>query len=238
METACRMIARSCVLISQKRVVIEQSIEDKNMKKIMSLMMMACMLSNTAFASPSNTQNIAKAFNEYRFKMTVAVDPNIPDFKERALAEFKQKMNDLQRSGVSPNEIMDYMRESILDPATRSDFDRLLGQMKTQDISSQEAGNLAMQFMAGKYQQGASYSGGGSGSMRAIGVILGVVIVGVVTYIAYQHIHGKWQPSTVTQTTTNTETVTESCSDTQTDTDTSTYVVCDYSVYGNDNCHD
>ena len=191
------------------------------MKKLLSILMVACLLSNTTFAAPNHTQEIAKTFNEFRYKMTVQVDPNTPNFKQKAMDEFKQRMVELQKNGITAIEIMDYMKANILDQNTRQDFDRLIGTMSEQEMSSEAAGNVAMQFMAGKYQQGASYSGGGSG-MSIAGIIIGVVIVGVVTYIAYQHIHGPWKQHTVTQTNTETSTVTESCTDTNTDTDTNT----------------
>jgi hypothetical protein len=201
------------------------------MKKVTSLILMACFLTHAAFAGTSNhhQQKIAKVLNEYRYQMTVSVDPNSPDYRERALIEFKQKMADLQQQGVTPVEIMDYLRNSILDPATRSDFDRVMTQVSDSKVSAEQAGNLAMQFMAGKYQQGASYGGGGS--MKTFGVILGVVIVGVVTYFAYQYLNGKW-PCDKTDTVTNTETQTE----TQTNTETETYTETQTETYTYTDC--
>ena len=218
------------------------------MKKFTSLLLMACLMTQSAFAAtPTNkNQMIAKVFNEYRYQMTVSVDPNSADYRERALTEFKAKMSNLQQQGVTPVEIMDYLRNSILDPSTRADFDRLMTQVSESKVSSEEAGNLAMQFMAGKYQQGASYGGGGS--MKTFGVILGVVIVGVVTYFAYQYLNGKWpcdktdtvtNTDTQTNTDTETETQTETFTETETETETYTYTDCEVPSFtdGRSNCY-
>jgi hypothetical protein len=166
--------------------------------------------------------------------MTVLIDPNSPNFKKNAMDEFKKRMVELQKNGVNASEILDYMRGNILDQNTRQDFDRLINTMSEQEMTPEDAGNVAMQFMAGKYQQGASYSGGGS-SMSIAGIVIGVVMVGVVTYIAYQHIYGNWKRSTVTQTSTETSTVTESCTDTNTDTNTDTKTDTDNDGCNNEN---
>src|ERR1700741_5006118 len=102
------------------------------MKKLMSLLVAVVMVSNTAFATPTSntganhTQQIAKAFDSFRYKMTVEVNPADANFQAKAVADFKQRMANLQAQGVSAAEIMSYMRASILDSATRADFDRMV----------------------------------------------------------------------------------------------------------------
>jgi len=208
------------------------------MKKFMSLLMVAALVSNTAFASPSfntnNTAKIAKAFDSFRYQMTVVANPNDPSFQKQATADFKKRMINLQAEGVSAEEIMDYTRNSMLDSATRADFDRMMAAMDVEKMSSEEAGNISMQFMANKYQQGANYSGGGRASIKAAAIILGVIIVGVVTYLLIKHkkdctktvTQTNIQTQTVTNVTTNTQTVTsvETINNTDTVTNTETLV--------------
>jgi len=195
----------------------------------MSVLMVLAMVSNTAFAGAVNdgaidhSKMIAKTFNEFRYKMTVTVDTKDPKYQEKAVADFKAKLANLQAQGVSAAEIMNYMRTSILDEQTRNEFDRMFSSMDPSKVSSDEAGNMAMKFMANKYQQGANYSGG-QGSYKWAMVVIGVVIVGVVTYIVMKHCQNN-RTSTETQTTTNTNT--DTITDTQTDTDTDTETVTD-----------
>jgi len=189
------------------------------MKRIMSLLTILAMVSNTAFAGVASdgdvhSKMIAKTFNEFRYKMTVEVDPNDVNFQQKAVADFKQKLTVLQSQGVAPTEIMDYVRTSMLDEQTRADFDRLIVSMNSNNVSGEEAGNLAMNFMASRYQAGANYSGGQSSS-KWILIVVGVVAVGVAAYFLYQHITSGG----------HTTTVTESCTDTNTRTDTNTNTI-------------
>ncbi len=157
------------------------------MKKVFSLFTVLAMVSNSAFAAVGNdnidlhSKMIAKTFNEFRYKMTVEVDPNDPNFQTVAITDFKQKLENLQAQGIAPTEIMDFMRTTTLDEAARADFDRLLTSIDTSQVSAEQAGNLAMNFMAGSYQHGANYSGG-QGSYRWAMRVIGVVIVGAVIY--------------------------------------------------------
>lgn len=204
------------------------------MKRIISVLMIMAMVSNTAFAGVTSEGNashaslIAKAFNQFQYKMTVSIDPKDPHYQETAVAEFKAKVAKLQSEGVTPVEIMDYTRSTLLNEQTRADFDRMLAAMDSQKISGEDAGNIAMKFMADKYQKGANYSGG-QRSYTWAAIVVGIVIVGVVTYIVIKNRPQQEQPRTETLTNTNTETGTitetntDTCTYTQTETDTCSY---------------
>ena len=186
------------------------------MKRIMSLLTILAMVSNTAFAGVASdgdvhAKMIAKTFNEFRYKMTVDVNPNDVNSQQKTVADFKNKLAVLQTQGVAPAEIMDYVRNTMLDEQTRADFDRLMVTMSNNKVSGEEAGNLAMNFMASRYQAGANYSGGQSSSSWIL-IAVGVIAVGAAAYFLYQHITSGG----------HTTTVTESCTDTNTITDTNT----------------
>ena len=144
----------------------------------MSLIVIATMLSNSALADNTTAgmadhqKMIAKSFNDFRYKMTVEVDPKDSQYQTKAITDFKQRMSELQTKGVSSEEIMAFMRSSMLDSTTRADFDRMLSTINVDQVSSEQAGNLAMQFMASRYQQGASYSGGGKGSYKIALIVI------------------------------------------------------------------
>jgi len=202
------------------------------MKKILSLVLAMTMVTNATFANSidmtaNHTQMIAKTFDEFRYKMTVDVNPNSEDYQANAMADFKQRMVDLQSQGVQPAEVMNYMRASMLDASARRDFDRLMDTMSTDQISGEEAGNLAMQFMAKKYQDGASYSGGASAGYGWVLAVVGVIIVGVVAYFV---IKNNTKTTTHTQTNTQTNTKTTTQTDTETNTVTNTTTVTNTST--------
>lgn len=201
--------------------------------------MVVTMLSNTAFATNTNdhAQMIAKTFNQFRYSMTVDANATDANFQARAIENFKARMKVLQDNGVSPAEIMSYMRGNILDASTRNDFDRMMLSMNMDQVSSEDAGNLAMQFMASKYQQGASYSGGGKANMKVAAIVIGVVIVGVVTYLVVKYVKDNKNKAdktvTKTDTTTETKTTTETQTSTVTDVQTQTNTVTDTSTVTN-----
>jgi hypothetical protein len=198
------------------------------MKKILSLILAMAMVSTSTFASTadintSHPQMIAKTFNEFNYNMTVNAGESNADYQSKAVEEFKQRLVDLQAKGVTPDEIMSYMRSTILDASARKDFDSLLSSMDNSKVSSEEAGNMAMQFMAKKYQAGASYSGG-TASYKGLIIVAGIIIVGVVTYFVWKNMQN---------TSTTTDTSTQTKTDTVTDTVTCTYTVTDTCTYTN-----
>ncbi len=206
------------------------------MKKTLSTIMILAMMSQTAFSAanqnPASIHNvmIAKAFDIFRYQMTVDVNPNDPNDQSKVVARFKERMTELQDEGVTALEIMDYTRKTMMDDASRAEFDRLLETMDLKNISNEQAANMAMQFMAGKYQQGASYGGGARSSLKTAAVILGIVATGVATYFLAKYIKDRLNNdpsndpnnSTTTVTTTETNTETETSTDTQTNTMTET----------------
>jgi len=199
------------------------------MRKLLSLVMVLAMMSNTAFATSTHNQDsinndkIAKVFDGFRYQMTVAVNPSDVNYQAKAFATFKKSMAKLQSEGVTTQEILNYTRMSLLDNSTRSDFDRLMLSINPEKTTSDEAGKIAMTFMAKKYQQGASYSGGGKATMKTAMIIISVVIVGVVTYLVIKHVK-EAKAKTVTNTATETKTETKTDTETKVNTETVTNV--------------
>jgi len=155
--------------------------------------MVMSLVSSSAFAGNANqgadhTQMIAKAFDGFRYAMTVQA--GTAHSQEQAIANFKDQLAKLETQGVSATEFMNYMRASILDSETLMDFDRLMSTINENGMSAEDASALMMRFMESRYQQGANYSGGGKGGMNPAGIIIGVVIVGAVTYLVVRHIRG------------------------------------------------
>ncbi|MBU6153796.1 MAG: hypothetical protein KGP28_05795 [Bdellovibrionales bacterium] len=155
------------------------------MKKLLCTIMVMSLVSSSAFAGNANqgadhTQMIAKAFDGFRYAMTVQA--GTATSQEQAVADFKNQLAKLEAQGVTAAELMNYMRASILDSETLQDFDRLMTTINENGMSAEDASALMMHFMESRYQQGANYSGGGKGGFNPAGIIIGVLIVGAVTY--------------------------------------------------------
>lgn len=158
----------------------------------MSLFLVLAMVSNGAFAGSLSTEDqskmIARSFDEFRYRMTVEVDPSNKNQQADAADYFKRSIEKLQAQGVSTDQIVEYMKRTVLDQSSRDDFERLVSAMEKETISSAEASNLMVNFMSAKYQNGANYKGGQQqGGYRWVSY---VVIVGVIAFIYIQHRRG------------------------------------------------
>jgi hypothetical protein len=162
------------------------------MLKVLSTLMVAALVCNTAFAAPVVSPNhhqelIAKTFDQFRYSVTANLDARDPAAKEVALAHLKDQLGVLESNGVTPLEMMDYVRNQILDREARADFDRLLAAMKEGAVSPDVASQLAMKFIENSQSTGAHFLGG-KGGTNPILIVAGVVIVGAVTYYTIRYI--------------------------------------------------
>ncbi len=162
------------------------------MLKVFSALMVAALMCNSALATPvvsqaSHHDMIAEALEQFRYSASVNLDANDPASKEIALVRLKDQLSVLEANGVTPIEMMDYVRNHILDRETRVDFDRLLSAMKEGSISPDAASQLAMKFIENSKATGANFLGG-KGGQNPILIVAGVVIVGAVTYYTIRYI--------------------------------------------------
>ena len=154
-----------------------------------------------------SNKKIEKVFNKFRYDMTVEWDQLDPYFKDHAQKELELSLDDLKKSGVSEEQIQDYMMKNILHESARKDYQNLIETMKKQGLSEEEASAQMMNFMEKNYQAGVSFSGGGSASYRRVAIIVGLVVVGVVAYIIIRkHKDSRQEEETSTNTSTTTST--------------------------------
>ena len=152
----------------------------------------------------STEKRIGNAFNKFRYDMTVEWNQQDAYFKEYAQTEFENSLLALRAEGVTVEDIQTYMEKSILDAKTKNDYRRLVASMKKQDISEDEASVVAMNFMEKNYSQSASFSSGSSANYKKIAIIVGVVIIGVVTFLIIRNC--KKNDSTTTSSSSSTST--------------------------------
>jgi hypothetical protein len=162
------------------------------MLKLFSALMVAALVCNSAFAAPVVTpanhhDMIADTFEQFRYSVSVNLDAQDAAAKEIALVQLKDRLSVLEANGVTPIEMMDYVRNHILDRETRIDFDRLMVAMKEGAISPDAASQLAMKFIENSKATGANFLGG-KGGQNPILIVAGVVIVGAVTYYTIRYV--------------------------------------------------
>lgn len=134
----------------------------------------------------ASQERISEIFDKFQYDMTVEWDQKDPEFRKTVQNEFQTSLDALRTQGVSELEILQYMEQNILDAKTRTDYQALLDSMGRNNVTPKEAARLAQDLLNKNYQQGANWAGGGprmGGSM----LIIGLVIIGVVTYMVTKH---------------------------------------------------
>ena len=165
-------------------------------KKGFLLSMAYCMLVTQAFAvgyehvetkdfqlKNENSALIKKAFDTYRYRMTVEWDQNDSTFKDYAKSEFEKDILELKSQGVSLNEIQSFMTSNMLSSKAKADYQALVTTLKKQGKTDAEVASIATKFMENNYQEGASYSAGARTGWSAAGIIIAIVIITVITVI-------------------------------------------------------
>ena len=160
------------------------------MKQLISALMILSVLNTPALAGQSSdhTQMIAKAFDNFRYAMTVDVRADDAAGRTVALQKFQEELTALESQGVSPEEFMEYYKSTALDQETRADFERLLSTIDAKSMTAEEASAMAVQFMNSRSSQGANYNGGGKGGSNTGAIIACVLVAGVGTFLVVRHV--------------------------------------------------
>lgn len=150
----------------------------------------------------ATNEKIATAFDKFRYEMTVEWDQKDPYFKQNAQRELEDSLEALRKSGVSDKEIQTYMQNNILDGHAKKDYERLVSALDKQNLSEEDAAAAAMKYMEKNYKHGAGFAGGGSRSYSKVAILVGIIIVGVVTYIIIKRCRSERDPQNEEETTT------------------------------------
>ena len=137
---------------------------------------------------------IDNAFKKFEYDMTVNWDQKDPYFHEFAQKELENSLMDLKKGGVTDEQIQDYMLKNIVNENAKRDYVKLIETMKKQGISGEEASEKMMEFMKKNHIEGVGFSGGASGGYNRVAIILGVVVIGIVTYLIVKKHHNHEDP--------------------------------------------
>lgn len=132
-------------------------------------------------ASVLTDVRIDEVFDRFHYAMNVEWDQQDEAFKEQAAQDLKSALQALQASGVSIQEIQQYLETNHLDAQTRLEYQRLISALETQNVSQKEATLMAMKLMEKSYPEGVSFNGEGvirgGGKLSLVVVVLAVVVV-------------------------------------------------------------
>ena len=141
-----------------------------------------------------SSKQIENVFKKFQYETTVNWDQKDPIYLEDAQKDLINSLEDLKMSGVTDEQIQDYMLKNITNDNARRDYVKLIETMKKQGISGEEAAEKMMEFMKKNHVQGVGFAGGASGGYNRVGIVLGIIVVGVVTYIIIKNKHHNEEP--------------------------------------------
>ncbi|WP_408097541.1 hypothetical protein ACJVC5_01140 [Peredibacter sp. HCB2-198] len=127
----------------------------------------------------SNEAQVNEAFDRFHFAMAVEWDQKDPVFKEEAQKGLEKALLDLMKAGVTATEIQKAMEKSILQGKAQADYKRLVEALRSQEMTEEQATQMAMEFMDKNYHEGTSFAGGGHhhGKWKVIVAIIIVVVI-------------------------------------------------------------
>lgn len=141
-------------------------------------------------ASTLTDVRIDEVFDRFHYAINVEWDQQDVAFKEQAAQDLKSALLVLEASGVTMEEIQQYISETFLDARTRLEYQRLIAALKTQNVSQKEATLVAMKFMNQNMALGMNFNG--EGAIRGGGkltLIVAVLVVVVVTHLLFRKGH-------------------------------------------------
>lgn len=135
-------------------------------------------------ASTLTEKNISETFDRFHYALAVEWDQQDEAFLKTAQKDFETELVALKKDGLSDEEIQSYMMKHMLSAQAQKEFGKLIKAMKAQNLSEQEATELAVNFVDKKYQEGANFFGKGDGWHHPGGshkwLIYAVVIIVVI----------------------------------------------------------
>lgn len=142
----------------------------------------------------AQTLTVEAAINQLNYKLNVQWDQKDQAFKKEAFQAFTQQIVELQKSGVSADQIVSVLKSKMPDAQTAKDIDTLATQAKIQGMSGEQINKLVFGYMQ-KQATGASWSEGATYAVVAGGLIVLVAVIllaGGNVYVDNGYRNGYW----------------------------------------------
>lgn len=115
-----------------------------------------------------------RVFDELNYRMNVEWDQADSEYVKGALDDFEKEIADLQKQGLTNQELTQYTLSKIKDKATVDVVNSLSRTINENQMTADEARDFAVSKLNNMYAQGANWSGG---RIRAshVALILGII---------------------------------------------------------------
>lgn len=126
-------------------------------KKFITLMMVIAIFTVQAHASTQN--GLKAAFDEMNYSLTVEWNQKDQSFYEAQLKKFTATVRDLQKQGLTNQQMIDFAKSEVKDAKVAKDLETAFSMITINKMSSEEASRYMMDSMKRAYSNGASWNG-------------------------------------------------------------------------------
>lgn len=150
-------------------------------KKFTALLLITAFTNVYAITPVQNAKAISnelnKTFDSLNYKLNVEWDQKDATFFDSTIAGFEKEIADLQKDGVTNDDLMKYTVSKIKDPQIQNDINEMSKVIAESKMSNTEARAFVVSKLSSTYSHGASWSGSRMGLKTAFLVGLIVVIL-------------------------------------------------------------
>lgn len=126
-------------------------------KKLFTMMMVFALLTVQAHATTQN--GLKAAFDEMNYALTVEWDQKDQSFYEGELKKFNAAVRELQKKGLTNQQMIDFAKSQIKDAKIAKDLETAFTMITINKMSSEEASQYMLDTMKRAYSNGASWGG-------------------------------------------------------------------------------
>ncbi|MFA6238751.1 MAG: hypothetical protein WC635_15555 [Bacteriovorax sp.] len=116
-----------------------------------------------------------KSFDELNYRLNVEWDQRDSKFVDSVLVDFEKEITELQKSGLTNKELVQYTLDKIKDKQSRDEVAAITKVINENQMTMEEARAFALSKLNSTYSQGTSWSGQRMGMHVAL--LLGVIIL-------------------------------------------------------------
>ncbi len=143
------------------------------LKRMLSTLMLSCLFVVQVSAGTNNS--LKAAFDEFNYAVTVEWDQKDQTVYNDAVNKFQKKIEVLQKSGLSNEDLIKFAKERVLDKKLSKDLDTFLKTVEVNKMNSSDARKYVLNNMNSTVAKGASWT--------SDGVIIGIVAIALILVI-------------------------------------------------------
>ena len=146
-------------------------------KKISATIILMLSFSTFATAPLNHVESLKSAYDKLNFSLQVEWDQKDKVFYNLKVDSFKKEVEKLQKSGLTNEELIEFVKRNIKDKNIAQDIDNLFNTIKASKMTKVEARKFALDYVGKNYAQGASWRGSASSTILLAALIVAIAIL-------------------------------------------------------------